>query len=177
MLRPCDKQPTARASGIKDLDQRTLIFNKMFQHIKCAYDIKFALKNNPARIHLIQLHVGQTPLGIDQAVVKDFAAYEAHSWKVFAKSGEHETCPAANFEEAFGVWKVLTERPLDKCIPRAEPEICFLNTGETCEILGLESGAVVYGVVDELKYAVAKNWIITAPRACPIIAFEATFAH
>src|SRR2546423_12863300 len=60
LLRHGHQQSTSRLSRVEQLCQCTLILNKMFQHIKRAYDIKFAIKKNTSCIHLMQLNPRQT---------------------------------------------------------------------------------------------------------------------
>jgi len=91
--------------------------------------------------------------------------------------GKDETSSATNLEETFGVWKIMVERPLNQLIPRAKPEISFLDPSESREIFGFESGVSVGRFLRELIYLIAQTWLIAALRASPVGAFKESFAR
>src|SRR5438445_4866244 len=125
----------------------------------------------------MQLRIRHTSFGDGKAGRKNFAADQTHSWKPFVNPGKHKTSSATNLEEAFGVRKIITKRPLNELIPRAKPKIRLLNLSEPREIFGFESGVRVRRFLRELIYLIAQAWLVTALRTCPVHTFKESFTR
>src|SRR5205823_14977846 len=89
---------------------------------------------------------------------------------------ENKPGSTANLEEASRSRKVIAERPLDKPVPRAKPDVIFLKSGEFCEIFGLESVAGHGRIFDKTRQSIAQDWSMPAVRTIPGFAFKAALA-
>jgi hypothetical protein len=65
------------------------------------------------------------------------------------------------------------QRPLKELIPRAKPEIPFLNPSEPPEIFGFESVAGHWRIFEKTQHSLARHWPEPALRAGPLFALKA----
>ena len=65
---------------------------------------------------------------------------------------------------------------MDELIPRAKPEVMFLNGRELCKIFRLESVAGDRGIFDETQHSMARVRATPTLRAIPLFTFKAALA-